>query len=768
MDKKRRTPKLDEMDSNELKFAINALRDLIKESASSKQRKIFEDIQKTLEKAIEKERRLNAKCLRLQSEIAANTSKIKAAIQLSEEDKNTIDTLKEELEKAWNIADELRMERCKNMDSDRFSESDRHSHRDSMYGSTLSLQKTRQDMEDAKKKWTSEKKSLQNEIEIQRKASQNLKAEIKQLQQQIKNMDSILSKKNEEIKQLETNFKVIEEMNEDKELGKGDQAAIINEIEKSRLQIFELEEELTKKERVIEELMKENELKTAEVEQMEKEILETRNNRSLAENIDTEKNLSEIKQKKKVKNGCESKNHRNLEKQINELCIKENEMALKLKLLEFSLCEKTSLLSTIQNDNSMLKIAFHKEKELCNAFSEQCKTLKEEANKNMKTLEELEKVRNRHVSVIGKLEKENCKLEKELATVEHCKYPEKIKNLENNLATIKKELEERENRLKETNEEISKIRTETKEFSKHLTDTLNIIKSIHTSCDVFRETNFEFCDGKIFSLKNNIHWLILDLKEKIKDLVESYKEITMQKYKLADEVESLKSERHPRKEKESKWTETEDIYFDEEQSNNERAGTLSDDEMSDVNITVLETDLEFKEIDKEIEKSNEEAGFQEYEHYLSLIKPETISSDLEINSFHSASENKFLKENLCNLSVPPHEERKSSTGTVSLEMPIEENSDGNSKSRKAIDVHSIQKAIKRGASISDVATSHDLVKYRNQLRMKQKKMDIMRKELESSTSSFGTNSAIYQKDSGRRFTTAVSVKKLKFGKKEIK
>ncbi|XP_055951491.1 cilia- and flagella-associated protein 58-like [Argiope bruennichi] len=520
MDKKRRTPKLDEMDSNELKFAINALRDLIKESASSKQRKIFEDIQKTLEKAIEKERRLNAKCLRLQSEIAANTSKIKAAIQLSEEDKNTIDTLKEELEKAWNIADELRMERCKNMDSDRFSESDRHSHRDSMYGSTLSLQKTRQDMEDAKKKWTSEKKSLQNEIEIQRKASQNLKAEIKQLQQQIKNMDSILSKKNEEIKQLETNFKVIEEMNEDKEL------------------------ELTKKERVIEELMKENELKTAEVEQMEKEILETRNNRSLAENIDTEKNLSEIKQKKKVKNGCEK----------------------------------------------------------------QCKTLKEEANKNMKTLEELEKVRNRHVSVIGKLEKENCKLEKELATVEHCKYPEKIKNLENNLATIKKELEERENRLKETNEEISKIRTETKEFSKHLTDTLNIIKSIHTSCDVFRETNFEFCDGKIFSLKNNIHWLILDLKEKIKDLVESYKEITMQKYKLADEVESLKSERHPRKEKESKWTETEDIYFDEEQSNNERAGTLSDDEMSDVNITVLETDLEFKEIDKEIEKSNEEAG----------------------------------------------------------------------------------------------------------------------------------------------------------------
>ncbi|GBM30540.1 hypothetical protein AVEN_18371-1 [Araneus ventricosus] len=76
MDKKRKTPKLEEIESNELKFAMNALRDLIKDSAFSKQRKTFEDIQKAIEKANEKERKSSARCLRLQSEIAANTSKI--------------------------------------------------------------------------------------------------------------------------------------------------------------------------------------------------------------------------------------------------------------------------------------------------------------------------------------------------------------------------------------------------------------------------------------------------------------------------------------------------------------------------------------------------------------------------------------------------------------------------------------------------------------------------------------------------------------------
>ncbi|GBM30542.1 hypothetical protein AVEN_18372-1 [Araneus ventricosus] len=612
--------------------------------------------------------------------------------------------------------------------------------------------------------WASEKKSLQNEVEIQRKTSESLKAEMKQLQQQIKNMNSMLSKKNEEIKQLEANFKVVEEMNVDKELGRGDQSVILDEIEKSRLHIFELEEELTNKERVIEELKKENETKSVELEQLEKEILATGKDSFLSVNIDVEKCPSDAKQNKKVKNGCESKNHRNLEKLVNELCIKENEMGLKLKFLEFSLSEKTNLLSMIQNDNFILKTALYREKELCNAFSEKCNTLKAEANKNMKTLKELENSMNRYVYVIGKLETKNCKLEKELATIEHCKYPEKIKSLENNFAIVRKELEEKENCLKETNEEVSKIRAEIEEFSKHLIDTLKIIESIHTSFDTFIETKSKFCDGKQSSHKENLQLLILNLKEKIKDLAERYKEITMEKYKLYDEIESLKNQRHEVKEKESKWTETEHIYFDVEQNKNERTETFLGDHMSNLNVTVFETELEIEETDQGLEKPNEETGFQTYESYVSFIKPERISSGLEIDTFNSASENKSPKTDLNISSVTLDEERKSSLRTVSLDTPIEKNLE-DFEIREA---HSLQKTNKRATSIPDVVTSQDLVKYRNQLRMKQKKLDTMKKELESSSSSFSTNSAIYQKDSRKRIMNGMSVKKLQFGKNERK
>ncbi|CAL1299600.1 unnamed protein product [Larinioides sclopetarius] len=754
MDKRKKTPKLGEMESNELKFAMNLLKDLAKDFAFSKQKKILEDIQRAVEKANEKERRLNAKCLRLQSEITANTSKIKAAIQLSEEDKNTIDTLKEELEKAWNIADELKVERCKNRDGDRLSESDKRSHKDSLYSSTFSLQRKGQDFEEAEKIWASEKKSLQNEAEIQRKTSESLRVEMKQLQQEINSINSILSQKNEEIKQLEKNLKVVEEINVNKELGKGDQAAILDEIEKSRLQIFELEEELTNKDRVIEELTKENELKSVKLEQLEKEILETRKDSLRSANIDVEKCSFDVKPNNKVKNGCENKNHRNLEKVVNELCIKENEMALKLKFLEFNLSEKTNLLSMIQNDNFILKTALYREKELCKAFSERCNTLKAEANKNMKTLKELENSMNKYVSVIGKLETNNCKLEKELTIVEHCNYPEKIKSLENNLAIVRKELEEKENYLKEINEEISKLRAETEEFSKHLIDTLKTIESVHISFDTLIETKSKFCDGKKPTNKENLKLLILNLKEKVKDLAESYEGIKMEKYKLYDEIESLKYQRHEVKEKESKWTETEYIYFDVQQNKNERSETFSDDQISNLNVTVLETELQYDETEKGIEKSNEETGFQKYESYLSFIKPERTSLGLEIDTFNSGSENKSPKTDFNTSSITLKEERKSLLRTVSLDTSIEKNFE-DFKIRE-VDI-TLQKT-KRATSIPDVVTSQDLSKYRNQLRTKQKKLNIMKKELESSSSNFGTNRAIYQ-DTRKRTVNGMSVKK---------
>lgn len=53
----------------------------------------------------ESEKRLIKKCRELNAEIVANAAKVQTALKLSEEDQNTIQALKKEIEKAWKMVD---------------------------------------------------------------------------------------------------------------------------------------------------------------------------------------------------------------------------------------------------------------------------------------------------------------------------------------------------------------------------------------------------------------------------------------------------------------------------------------------------------------------------------------------------------------------------------------------------------------------------------------------------------------------------------------
>lgn len=53
----------------------------------------------------ENEKRLIKKCRELNAEIVANAAKVQTALKLSEEDQNTIGSLKKEIEKAWKMVD---------------------------------------------------------------------------------------------------------------------------------------------------------------------------------------------------------------------------------------------------------------------------------------------------------------------------------------------------------------------------------------------------------------------------------------------------------------------------------------------------------------------------------------------------------------------------------------------------------------------------------------------------------------------------------------
>ena len=65
----------------------------------------YEKLHKALKKSHESEKRLMQKCRELNSEIVANAAKVTSALKLSQDDKSTITSLKQEIEKLWKMVD---------------------------------------------------------------------------------------------------------------------------------------------------------------------------------------------------------------------------------------------------------------------------------------------------------------------------------------------------------------------------------------------------------------------------------------------------------------------------------------------------------------------------------------------------------------------------------------------------------------------------------------------------------------------------------------
>ncbi|GFX45744.1 uncharacterized protein TNCV_1328331 [Trichonephila clavipes] len=768
MDKRKRALKLDEMEHNQLKIAINALRELIRDSAFSKQRKTLEDIQKTVERAVENERKLNAKCLRLQSEVAANASKIKAAIQLSEEDKNTIDTLQEELEKSWKITEDLRLERSKNMQAYSplsYPFEQRSAQMEIVQNNAInqSLQKkiSRENPDETEKLWASEKQTLQKNLDLHIKTSESLKAEVGQLQKQIKNMNSTLNEKDKTIKQLETNVKVMEELNKTKELGRGDHDAIMTEIENNKLQIFELEEEITNQEKCIEELTNENRIKTARLEEMEREVVMLKkSNKSSVEN--TEFHLKEKKYMHKEQGKkCMNKNHKSIERHLSKLTIRENEFSVKLKVLELSLVEKTNLLYSVQNDNSMLRSALHEKMQMCKILEEQCNDLKDEIRKSRKAMKELENMQNKHVLIIGKLENKNYEFAKELAVYDHKKYPEEIKCLENELSSAKENSQRAENALSDLNREMQDLKTMLADCTGHLKESLQIISSFQSSNNTVTETGLEFHSGNSMLHKENknLQIFVLTIKEKVEKLVEYCKELMMEKYKLFDELECQKNFLNSTP-KETKCIGTDVAYFEVGRSC-ESVQTFYDESrpsLSDTRYNMLDENLsEHSEAEQQIE----DVGSNEYESYMSLMKEKTFFShvqvhtskshpelDIEATGIHSrgsscpAIETRLTKdEERSQVKLLSNENNR--TENTNLEIDC---TNKNTNSMRSV----LEKTMKKNEAASKSVTSQDLMKYRSQLRMKQKRLDFMTMEIAGCSSDFNSTKDVSQRGYQRK------------------
>ncbi|CAB1442027.1 unnamed protein product [Pleuronectes platessa] len=79
------------------------LSELVGDESMDRIRVEYEKLIQALKKSRENERRLMSKCRELNSEIVSSSTKVVAALKLSQEDESTINLLKRELEKAWEM-----------------------------------------------------------------------------------------------------------------------------------------------------------------------------------------------------------------------------------------------------------------------------------------------------------------------------------------------------------------------------------------------------------------------------------------------------------------------------------------------------------------------------------------------------------------------------------------------------------------------------------------------------------------------------------------
>lgn len=81
------------------------LSELMGDKSLEKFRVEYEKLHRALKKSHDGEKRLMQKCRELNAEIVANAAKVTTALKLSQDDKSTISTLKQEIEKLWKMVD---------------------------------------------------------------------------------------------------------------------------------------------------------------------------------------------------------------------------------------------------------------------------------------------------------------------------------------------------------------------------------------------------------------------------------------------------------------------------------------------------------------------------------------------------------------------------------------------------------------------------------------------------------------------------------------
>ncbi|XP_035209698.1 cilia- and flagella-associated protein 58-like [Stegodyphus dumicola] len=406
------------------KYYLNSIKSLMKDSAVAKHHKTLEEVQKYIAQVCERERKWSKKCSLLQSQLMENESKVKAAIRLSEEDKNIIDTLKNELEKAWKRL-ELKSAKERLHSNDEIPR--KGSKNPGQEKSTQTKISFRNDssIEKIQEEWKSEKRILEDELIKYKKLleenaleSEILKKDNEYYKESINEFKSLIIAKDEVIQQNIAELKRFEELQSIHKMEEKEKEKLIAEIESNKLQIFELEEELANKDKYVEEL-----LVAVKQKSVESRIIELKHEQDTdySENSKCNSNATLLK-KFTAENG-------NLKRRLKELTSQYRAHELHLEQLKKDNMKLQNSLTDAERKTKLIEEALNEKAGTCIHLVSLLSQKDKEIEKLKIVLRDTDKLKDRYVNNIGLLEKKLHDMK--LATFECNSYKESINSLNN-------------------------------------------------------------------------------------------------------------------------------------------------------------------------------------------------------------------------------------------------------------------------------------------------------------------------------------------------
>ncbi|KFU85371.1 Coiled-coil domain-containing protein 147, partial [Chaetura pelagica] len=511
-------PHLEESAFEALEEDFQEVINLLKEDETLEKFRIeYEKLHAVMKKSHENEKRLMEKCRELNAELALHSSKVAVLTKLSEADKETIASMKTEMEKAWRMVDivyekeQKAKEKINSLQEEvvrlsslvkqgsgqslgqEFSIQDLlkleevTKERDQLLSEVVKLRKSltqateqQQDAERAKNEADQSIMQLQQEIQMHQNDASREARKRDKMEKELKNLLSEMDEKQAEINDLqqciqtskEEQLKMEQNLKEEKILNE----RTGKELEQFQTRCNKLMQENEQQNMMFEEVMRDIQQKTAELKAKDDEVTQMRLEISkLSKLRDVLQNKLHVAEEQKIDAGHERNTLKSqisgLEREL-ETAKKQMENDRKATddlMRERDMLNKNLLKATNATQKQINLVKLHEQSK--RNLEEEIQNYKNEAQKQRKIIYQLEKERDGFVNEASELKQKVLQYMKdiEIREVQICDYEKKVeesamklKQQQNHCETVRAEKNLYSKNLVEAKDEIAELKKKLK------------------------------------------------------------------------------------------------------------------------------------------------------------------------------------------------------------------------------------------------------------------------------------------------------------------